>query len=655
MMHRAFSPWMTRPARAASLTVAALLGLAVLASPPAWPQERVSAFGRYAGYTEPVYDGWSRHAEYAPMLDGVLVAVEYFVPTSAGVEAGEPLPVILVYTRYLRSWEESGRIQTLVEREPFLRELLAHGYLLAVANSRGTGASFGSRQWEFSLQEQADLYEIVEWIAAQGWCDGQVGMWGRSYSGMTGLHAAAEAPPHLRAVFSEMAGPNVYDFIYQGGTYKHDFLKVWSDLVRRMDLGLLAPPAQMDSDSSGAQRDSAVAEHADNLWPHPRAKRAKFRDWSRTRPGGDEWSWDVMNSILSVDDIREAAIPVYHLLGWYDQYATQQALMYENLRPVVPQKMTIGPWTHSRGFGDDVHRAEALRWFDYWLKGIDNGVMRDKPVHYYLMRGNHTLPEDPVQFESRDEIDAEDSRLWKATGKWPPKKAKGRNYYLAGGDSGTVASVNDGRLTRTKPGNAGGADSYRVDLSSVVGSYSRWMDGYGERRADRPGTTFFDERTAEDEKVLTYTSEPMSSNQAIVGYPVVHLWVSSTKRDGDFFVYLEEIDAEGRAHYVTEGMLRASHRALAEAPWRNFGLPFHPSTRASRANLPAEPVELVFDLMGTAIVIDRGHRIRISVAGADYLNHARYPTRNPAKAPEITLYRNATQASYVELPMMRAR
>jgi putative CocE/NonD family hydrolase len=361
----------------------------------------------------------------------------------------------------------------------------------------------------------------------------------------------------------------------------------------------------------------------------------------------------MASSIRGAGAIREAIIPIYQLFGWYDQYATQQALMYENLKP-GPQKMTIGPWPHSAGLGGVLHVAEVQRWFDYWLKGIDNGIMDEKPVHYYLMRGNNTVPTTGIRDLSQDEIDAEDGRRWKAMNKWPPKKAKPKKFFLTGGSSGTVASINDCRLTTKQISKKRASDGYTVDFSSSMGSYSRWMTGYGVERDDPPGTTFYDERTSEDEKALTYTSAPFGRNMAIVGYPVVHLWVTSTHKDGDFFVYLEEIDAEANAHYITEGMLRASHRALAEAPWKNYGLPFHPSTKKDRMKqFPAEPVELVFDLLGTATLIDEGHRLRVTIAGADTPHHDRYP--KSGSPPTVTIFRDRDHGSFVELPMMRVK
>jgi putative CocE/NonD family hydrolase len=539
-----------RDRRAPILALATGIALATLLTPlTALSQDRVSAFGRYSGYSEASYDGWNRHSEYVPMLDGVMLAVNYFLPTRGGQEASEPLPVILVYTRYLRAWEEGDRIVTVIDQYPFLQELLRHGYALAVVNARGTGASFGIRNGVFSAAETADSYEIVEWLAAQEWCDGHVGMWGRSYSGMTSYHAATQAPPHLDAIFAEMAGPIVYDLIYQGGTYKSDFIKEWSHLVKRMDRGILAPPARVDSDPDGTMRNSAVAEHADNFWPHLMAKKAKYRDWSTIRRNGATWSWDMASSIHGAGQIKDAGVPVYHLLGWYDMYATQQAIMYENLKS-GRQRMTIGPWTHSGGFGGQIHGAEVRRWFDYWLKGINNGILREKPIHYYLMFGNNSVPQSPGRYVSQDEDEAEDGSLWLATKRWPPR-VKTKKYFFRSGPSDTVDSANDGRLLTAKPGAAQASDPYKVDYSSSVGSFSRWMDGYGAERNDPPGTTFFDERTSEDEKALTYTSDPLAQEQAIVGYPIVHLWVTSTHNDEDFFVYLEEVDAQGNAHLIT--------------------------------------------------------------------------------------------------------
>jgi hypothetical protein len=216
-----------------------------------------------------------------------------------------------------------------------------------------------------------------------------------------------------------------------------------------------------------------------------------------------------------------------------------------------------------------------------------------------------------------------------------------------------VASLNDGRLATRRPKSAAGRDDAEVDYASVSSSFSRWMVGYGEERSDPPDTTFFDERTAEDEKALTYTSEPLRKDLVVTGSPVVHLWVDSTHQDGDFFVYLEEVDADGRSHYVTEGALRSSYRALHDAPWESFGLPFHRSNKRDLVKLGDEPVELVFDLLATALVIDKGHRIRVTIAGADAANYALFPDRKGREAPTISIHRSRDLGSCIELPIAK--
>jgi len=641
-----------------------LFGLALLAAIAcAGPSRQEATASRASGFgTEPneagSYDGWSRHSVYVPMKDGVRIAVDTYLPTTAGAEATGPLPVILHYTRYIRAFEgEDGEVRGLVDNDPVLQAALRHGYAVAVADARGTGASFGVHNGAFSVEETRDSYEIVEWLAAQPWSNGKVGMQGRSYPGMTQYQAATQAPPALKAIFAEMAGPSPFDFVYAGGTFKQEFIEVWGNLTMQMDRGEAGQPARVDEDTDGALRAEAIAQHAQNLWAHEILEQnngSEFRNWVDRRPNGALWSWETVGTIDNLGDLDSAGVAIYHLVGWYDIYTTQQPWLYASLAK-TPQKMMIGPWVHSGGYGGEVHEAEFLRWYDYWLKGVDNGVMDEEPVHYYVMQGDHTLPllaDDEETTTSLDEERAEDPSTWAAAQSWPPATAK-RFFYLGAGVSGTVASVNDGMLLEKAPAE-GGRDVYRVDYTSAMGSFSRWMNGYGGRRETPKGTTFFDERTVEDRKALTYTSEPLEQDLAIVGYPVAHLWVTSSAEDGDFFVYLEEVDQEGRSSYVTEGALRASRRSTATPPWNDFGLPYHRVYPEDVAPLPQEPVELALDLMGTAVVIDAGHRIRITVAGADAANFSLYPDPKGVAAPTISLHRGGETGSFVEVPVLEA-
>jgi putative CocE/NonD family hydrolase len=155
---------------------------------------------------------------------------------------------------------------------------------------------------------------------------------------------------------------------------------------------------------------------------------------------------------------------------------------------------------------------------------------------------------------------------------------------------------------------------------------------------------------ANDEKALTYTTPPLETDVRVMGHPVVHLWLATGAPELDLFVYLEEVDSRGRATYITEGSLRASHRAQGEAPFDNLGLPYHSHYERDLAAIPSgEPIELVLDLLPTSHLFRMGDRIRITVAFADADS---FQTPLPSPPPEVRLLRDADHASFVDLPVI---
>jgi uncharacterized protein len=182
-----------------------------------------------------------------------------------------------------------------------------------------------------------------------------------------------------------------------------------------------------------------------------------------------------------------------------------------------------------------------------------------------------------------------------------------------------------------------------VNYSTTLGTATRWVNMYG-------GAFDYSDMTANDERALTYTSIVLPEDVEVTGHPIVHLWVTSTADDGDFFVYISEVDENGYAHYLTEGSLRASHRALSEAPYNYMGLPYHRSFAEDLQPLPSgEPVELVFDLLPTSNIFETGHHIRVTIMGADADTFAT-PQLDPA--PTVSVYRNAEYSSYIDLPII---
>jgi putative CocE/NonD family hydrolase len=290
----------------------------------------------------------------------------------------------------------------------------------------------------------------------------------------------------------------------------------------------------------------------------------------------------------------------------------------------------MGAWSHSPEDEEIAKEeftlavTEALRWFDYWLKGIKNGIMDEPPVRYHLMKA-------PKQNE------------WRTAGDWPVRDAAAVPYYFGGGPSGSVASVNDGVLSASLPAGQGGADEYRVDYTTTSGKTSRWDNAVG-------GGFGYPDMTENDRKGLTYTTAPLAEELNVTGHPVAHLWVSSTAEDGDFFVYLEEVDGAGVSHYISEGSIKASHRALNEPYYDNLGLPFHRShARDLRPLKPGRPEEVVFDLQPTSNLFEAGNRVRLTIVGADADNATPLSQDGP---PTVKVYREKKRASYISLPVV---
>ncbi|MFO0980855.1 MAG: CocE/NonD family hydrolase [Planctomycetota bacterium] len=144
---------------------------------------RLSAFGRYAGYSRAEYDGWQRSSFFIAVRDGTRLACDLFRPTLEGKLATRKLPLVWTHHRYQRCVREGGRERTILDIYPHLTTLLAHGYLVAAVDVRGSGASFGVWRGLFHDDETRDARDVIEWFAAQDFCDGNIGMFGSSYLG----------------------------------------------------------------------------------------------------------------------------------------------------------------------------------------------------------------------------------------------------------------------------------------------------------------------------------------------------------------------------------------------------------------------------------------------------------------------------------------
>jgi len=613
-------------------------------------QEKVSELGKYQGYSEKLYDGNKRVSDYLTLSDGTRLAYDLILPAKKGVPANEPLPVLFKYTPYLRTftifdkdgknlitffidlkWYEKamlrirywlsdqGHLMDSLMRTKWLKNLVRHGYAVIVVERPGTGASFGTAKLSMDAIASEEN-EILNWIASQAWCNGNIGMYGESQQAWCQFAAASTGNPHLKAILPASSQLELYEVLeYRGGVYNKAFNSFFDRVVPYLEN--LATPVDSDKDgrvlAQARQGRSADERKVSEVAKYP------FRD--SILPNG-KLLWELMALYPFIERINRSGIPVYMMTGWYDIFLADMFLWYDNL--TVPKRLTVRPLDHSgmdaSGFDLDFG-AEAQRWFDCWLKSIDNGIMKEPPIHYYVMG----VPK---------------KEAWQTSNQWPLAKQKLKPFYFSEGKTGSVASVNDGSLAIESPSAPDAFDAYTLDYTTTSGKKSRWVAV--DEAHDYP------DMRANDEKSLTYTTSPLETDVEVTGHPVVHLWLMTAAPDLDVFVYLEEVDRSGKSTYITEGTLRASHRKLSKAPFNNLGLPYHSHYHKDLMPIQAgDPVELVFNLLPTSYRFHKGNRIRITIAFADADNFET-PVLNPA--PKLHLLRDKDHPSFIQLPVVQS-
>lgn len=619
-------------------------------------QAKVSEFGKYQGYSQASYDGNKRISDYLTLSNGTRLAYDIILPTKKGVPAGKPLPVLFLYTPYLRTfiifdengkdiisdlyrlkWYEKaylrvrywiydrGNLMDPLFRKKWLGNMIKYGYAVVVVERPGTGASFGRLNTSFeAVAKETD--DILNWIAAQKWCDGNIGMYGESWQGSIQLAAASTGNPHLKAIFPAASWIDLYSAVmYSGGIYNKAFGEFFTWSQKFLSSNVIAP---VDSDKDGTVLAQAREERRLGIVAEKVAgasKKIPFRD--SLSPDGNRVWIGIMALYPFIDRINRSGIPVYLTTGWYDLCTRDNLLLYANL--TVPKRLVVRPLDHEQvdeNQFDMDYAAEAHRWFDYWLKGIKNGIMDEPPIHYYLMG-------------------VDKKNAWRMTDAWPPKDQKNVPYYFGPRITDGTASINNGILNPSSPAAFEASDTYTVDYTTTSSNHSRWTavnwtHNYPNMRSN-------------DAKALTYTTPPLEKSEKIIGHPVLHVWFRSGAQDLDVFAYLEEVDRNGNSTYVTEGNLRASHRIPGQAPYNNLGLPYHNHFQDEVKSIPAgEPIELVFDLLPTAFQFSKGKQIRITVAFADADNFDT-PVINPA--PELCLLRDMSHPSFIQLPVAQSR
>jgi putative CocE/NonD family hydrolase len=562
--------------------------------------------------------------------DGVTLYADVYRPDAAG-----RFPVLLSrlpYDKNLRA--RPGDIDYFVER----------GYVVIMQDTRGRFASEGDEYYP-PFYEIQDGYDAVEWAAALPYSDGKVGTMGQSYLGATQYLLAPTRPPHLRASFPVSAAADFYQcWVYHtGGAFELGWQIPYAILMARDSLqrqGLtdtLLPALERDLAEAhiafaqpltdAAYRRLPLMDWADRLQPVARY----LGDYLKHPDDGPYW-WPVNLERQHAN----VSVPMYHVTSWYDIFlrgglanfsGLRQQAMTEEAR--THQKLLVGPWAHrfpftspSSGdtgdidFGDhariELHETQ-LRWFDYWLKGMDTDILNNAPVKLFVMGEN----------------------VWRDEQEWPLARTRYTPYYLH--SQGQANSLNgDGSLSPVAPGEEP-PDRFVYDPNDPVPS------GGGNTLIIPMGVQ--DQRPIEARQdVLVYTTEPVSEPLEVTGPITVELYAATSTPDTDFTAKLVDVRPDGYAQNLADGIIRLRYRDSRSRP---------------ALATPGEVYALRIDLWATSHVFFPGHRMRVEIASSNFPRFDRnlntgadQATTTRMQSAQQTIFHDARYPSHIVLPLI---
>lgn len=540
------------------LALALLLGAAV-AVPPSPPVARAaSADPDPRAVTDPGFSttlapldlgGVREEHRMLPMRDGARLSAYLYFPPGNG-----PWPVLYTqrYSSLAGPSTRRGHAQ-----------MAAAGYVVCAENFRGTYLSEGTWQGYRALGwgKLRDGYDTCEWLAAQPWSTGKVGTWGGSQAGYAQNFLAVTQPPHLVAQYMTDTGLSLFQEGYRiGGTTRPERFKQMDDVCRV-----------------------------------PEQNRSLLREWF-AHPTYDRY-WQDEDCTRH---FREMNVPCFTLGGWFDfmcQGSVESYIGREHRggpHSHGAQQLLIGPWLHGGARTERVNEltfptnvrwdqdAHMLRWFDHYLKGIDNGADRDPKVTYYVM-GAAGEPGAP-------------GNEWRTAADWPVP-AVTTPYYLHEG----------GRLTREQPREADSATAFKADPLHPAVIASRAFPGAKDAREfERQG------------EVRTFTTDVLREPVEWTGKVSAELYVTSSAPDTDFIVRVSDVYPDGRSMLLADYVRRARYREGFDRE-----VPLQPG-RVSR---------VAFQVGWMSQVFNRGHRIRVTVASTG----APFYEPNPNTGEPLTL------------------
>ena len=546
-----------------------------------------------------------------PMRDGVVLRADIVRPQQEG-----RVPVLVYRTPY-------GKESALKDYTTF-QHAAERGYAVVVEDVRGRYASAGEfRPYE---NEGRDGYDTIEWAASQPWSNGAVGTFGLSYPGAVQWLAAVENPPHLKAMVPAMTFSTPQNFFYAWGLWDLSWIEwIWDNIAPDVRSKKNLPGPKTYDEAIAAWKDAGPKMQSElplNQLEELRGIAPYYYDWLSHPPEDPWWQWcELQNKYGRV----HAA--VLNLSAWYDDnYGPEGAttnfaglLKARNSENDPQTHLLLGPWVHGvkstaktkageREFGAAAaidYDEVILRWMDHYLRGVDNGVDKEKPVRYFVMGENQ----------------------WHESPSWPPAATRTAYYMVRTDEKGTLSPQMP--AAKAKP------FSFISDPSGPV------MNPY-----ESSGAHDYRE-FAKRRDVLSFETAPLERDTEVSGPIEAIAYISCDCRDADLYLRLLDVAPDGTAYNVMSpglDVIRASYRDLA---------------RGQQLLKPGQIYELRLEHLITSNLFAKGHRIEVQVSATFFPNfsrnlHTGESERTSAKTQlaHISLYADHQHASRMVLPIV---
>jgi uncharacterized protein len=524
-----------------------------------------------------------------PMRDGVSLSAEIYRPDAPG-----KFPVLMLL-RYFPEGKPQGEF------------FAPRGYVVALVGCRGRLGSEGT--WVPYCNDPQDGYDCQKWLGQQPFSNGRIGTFGLSYNAFTQLMPAPLGSPYLKCLFPTEAQQSNFGHLYNDGVMQLNVI---------FEFGLFTTQGsqvqkKLRHDDPHYRRLPLIAAVDD----FPNVQHVK--DWFKHSKYDEYWKAYGIK-----EKYPQIKVPAHFMTGWYDNLCHES---WRNFRGFREQggseacrkgtKILVGPWAHGGSYAAKAELlARQLRWYDYWLKGVTNGIANEPPIRIYVMGAER----------------------WRDENEWPLARAKFTKYYFSG--QGNANSLRgDGGLATAPPVGASPPDQFVYDPENPVPTLGGQVSTLYEVRGP------MDRRAVQERAdVLVYTSAPLAEDLEVTGPVTVKLYAASSAANTDFTATLSDVHPDGQAIHICEGIRGVTFRKSLERP---------------TLIKPGRIYEYTIDLWETSMVFKAGHRLRVDISSSNFPRFARNQnTAQPfgmsaeMQKANQTIYHDARHPAHILLPVI---